>query len=325
MCQQYKFRPIPLTLALFALLLNQTVTAELYRWTDEEGNVHYSDRLPPDAAKTERTELSTEGVPIRTIERPKTEEEFLREQELERLRKEQAELVEKQRAADQALLRTYRSVDDLVMVRDGKLAAIDVMIQSSKGNIRRQQNRLNRLQSDAADLERAGKPMHPALERDIEAMHSGIQNDLAAILRYERSKQDVYEKFADELERFRRLNDIQTPPEATAMQRPELDNLIVCTHSRQCDVLWGLAVAYVEKQATVPIESMSDHIVMTSPPKDEDDISLIVSRIADPETGQVVIFLDLQCQSYTAAATSCRTPKRLAILKQFRTALNSAQ
>ncbi|MBB1126414.1 DUF4124 domain-containing protein [Thiospirillum jenense] len=313
--------------ALLCLLITSSeAPAELYRWVDETGRVQYSDRIPPTAIDKAHVELSNEGAVIRTIDPVKSAEEVRREQELQRLRDERAELLERQRAADRLLLRTYRSVDDLMMMRDGKLAAIDVMIQSTKGNIRRQQNRLNRLQADAANLERVGKPVHPALIRDVTATENGIEDDLGAILRHERAKQDIYEKFAAELERFRRLKDIQATPQEVAQeaQPMQLDNLIVCTTPAECDQLWRQAVSYVETHATMPVESSSDKVMLTLPPTSDEDISLIVSRIRDKTGGGTTIFLDLQCASYTATVSSCRTPARVVVLKGFRSALNNA-
>ncbi|WP_328986758.1 DUF4124 domain-containing protein [Thiorhodovibrio winogradskyi] len=299
---------------------------QLYRWVDDDGKTHFSDRLPPEASGKARVELSDDGIPVREVERAKTREEWLQEQEIERLRKEQQALIEKQRKQDEILLRSYRSSDDLMMMRDGKIAAIDVMVQQIKGNIRRLQNRINRLQEDAADLERAGKPVHPTLERDMQSTKESIEDELALILRHERTKQGIYEDFAEDLERFRRLKDVREPVADTTGEqvRLGLKNLVLCADDRECDLLWGQAVGYVETHSTEPVESLSDNVVITAAPKDEEDISLIVSRIPnDPKNPNAgaVLFLDLQCRSYTETASSCRTPARNAVLEGFRTAL----
>lgn len=316
---------LALALLLGALALSASAQ-QLYQWRDDDGKVHFSDRLPPEASDKARVELSDEGVPVREVERAKTREEWLREREIERLRKEQQALVEKQRKEDEILLRSYRSADDLLMMRNGKIEAIDVMIQQIKGNIRRLQNRVNRLQADAAELERAGKPIHPALERDIASTKASIEDEVALILRHERSKQGIIEKFAEDLERFRRLKDVREPvAENNAEQiRLGLRNLVLCANERECDLLWGQAVGYVETHSTKPIESQSDTVAITTAPQEDDDISLILSRIPsdikNPNAGSV-LFLDLQCRSYTETAASCRTPARLDVLQGFRAAL----
>jgi len=200
------------------------------------------------------------------------------------------------------------------------------MIQSLKGDIRRQQNQLTRLQTDAADYERVGQPVHPALERNMAVTRDSINDKLAAILRHERAKQDVYEKFAGELERFRRLKDLRPTPDeqADAARHAALNNLVTCNEARQCDRLWSQAIAYVEQHATVPIETGSSSVLMTAPPVTDEDISLIVSRIPNEDgKGGASIFLDLQCSNYSTLAATCRTPARLAVLDGFRVALGA--
>lgn len=319
-------RRVSVVLGLALGVLALPVAAQLYRWVDDDGKVHFSDRLPPEATGKARVELSDDGTPVREVEAAKTREEWLREQEIERVRRETQALVDKQRRADEILLRSYRSVDDLLMMRDGKIAAIDVMIQQIKGNIRRLQNRINRLQADAADRERAGKPIPPSTEEDIAATKESIEGDLAQILRHERAKQEIFETFAKDLDRFRRLQDVREPvtPETNVQILLGLQNLVPCADKRECDLLWGQAVGYVETHSTEPVESMSNHVVITAAPDDDEDISLIVSRIPnDPKNPNAgaVLFLDLQCRSYTQSASSCRTPARIEVLEGFRVAL----
>mgnify|MGYP001821960517 FL=1 len=36
----------------------------LYSWTDEDGNVHYSDKVPAEAAEQNKTVLNDQGVAV---------------------------------------------------------------------------------------------------------------------------------------------------------------------------------------------------------------------------------------------------------------------
>ncbi|MBK5968751.1 MULTISPECIES: DUF4124 domain-containing protein [Thiorhodovibrio] len=303
--------------------------SQLYRWVDDDGKVHFSDRLPPEASDKARTELSDEGIPVREVERAKTRAEWMQEQEIERLRKEAQAQIDKQRREDEILLRSYRTADDLIMMRDGKIAAIDVMIQQIRGNVRRLQNQINRFQSNAADLERAGKPVDRRTEQAIASTKESIEGEYAQILQHQLAKQDIYEQFADDLERFRRLKDVREPvaDNGSAEILLGLKNLVPCANDRECDLLWGQAVGYVETNSTEPIESLSNNVVITAAPKDDDDIGLILSRIpndaGDPGAG-ALLFLDLQCRNYVQTALSCRTPARAAVVEGFREALLGA-
>lgn len=59
--------------------------AQLYRWIDEQGNVHYTGKIPPSQSQRGHTELSDNGIRVRSVPPAKTAEELERERELERL------------------------------------------------------------------------------------------------------------------------------------------------------------------------------------------------------------------------------------------------
>src|SRR4051794_39674668 len=46
-----------------------------YRWTDEQGVVHYGDRIPPQYAQQERSVLNSQGVEVRKLDAQKTPEQ----------------------------------------------------------------------------------------------------------------------------------------------------------------------------------------------------------------------------------------------------------
>lgn len=52
------------TLGLAVLMLALPVHAELYKWVDADGKVHYSDRQPPAAAKKQETLRTTAARPL---------------------------------------------------------------------------------------------------------------------------------------------------------------------------------------------------------------------------------------------------------------------
>ena len=141
-------RPLHLPCLVVLTLLATTSDARLYRWVDEAGAVHYTDTLPPAQAERGHAEMSEKGLVVDTTERAKTPEELQREEEAKRARLAAERAKKEQEAADQMLLRTFGSVDDMIMTRDGRLAAVDAMIRLTRGNIRRQQDLLRKLRAD---------------------------------------------------------------------------------------------------------------------------------------------------------------------------------
>ncbi len=58
-CCTMHLRLTTLIFILIASSMTTPATSKLYRWTDTEGKVHYSDKLPPSQANQARPPLSS--------------------------------------------------------------------------------------------------------------------------------------------------------------------------------------------------------------------------------------------------------------------------
>src|SRR4051794_29696488 len=56
-----------ISVAALALVIG-TGEAKLYKWVDENGIVHYTDKIPTDAVDKSNVELNKQAVPIRKME-----------------------------------------------------------------------------------------------------------------------------------------------------------------------------------------------------------------------------------------------------------------
>lgn len=309
--------------AMAALLLPVLCEARFYRWVDEQGVVHYTDRIPPDQVEKGHTALSEKGVPLETVPPAQTLEELKRERELKRLRGEQERLLEQQRAADRVLLSGFRSVDDLIMARDGKLTSVDVVIAVARSSIRREQERLAQQRSEAADLERAGRPIPPHLEEGIAKTERAIRDAYSTIVDRERQKEEIRLGFDRDLKRFRQLKEI--PEDKIQLHedpsRPALGNLVICAGKEHCARLWSRAVAYVREHATTPVQIAGLNILITAAPKTPEDLSLALSLIQDQGEETASLFLDMQCRTPGSADLDCGEELVLRILDGFRKAV----
>jgi hypothetical protein len=317
------FRLVTCLIFLLALSISSVSTARgtrLFRWVDQEGRVHYTDTIPPSAVDQGRAVLNSEGVRVQTVAPAKSAEAVAQEAELARLRKEQQALIEKQRAADQVLLQSFRSEDDIVMARDGKIAAIKVMIQVTRNNVGRQQRALAKLRSTAADLERTGKPLPPQLTQDIAGIERSVRDAYAGILDRQAQEKAIYDTFDKYLTRFRELKRLPIPSkgEDEKAARPPLDNIVLCSASSECDRLWEKAVAYVRKNAATPVPASNSTILITAPPAAAGQISMILSRIQDKKDDGATLFLDLQCQQSIRGQQACNSNAAKKLIKGFR-------
>ena len=316
--------PVP-SLLIFLITSVMSVDAVwggLYRWTDSEGNVFYSDSIPPANIRQGHTEINKGGIHLRTIPRAKTLEEFKKEQELERLRAQQIRLIEQQKAADQVLLRTFRSEDDLIMARDGKLEVIDVMVQVAKKNIRRQQEWLAGLRSDAANMERAGKPVSRNLKNGIDKTERSIQDAIDAISARDEQQDVIRASFDLDLLRFRQLRNLNNDEirEAARTLRPILHGIVTCPSAVECDRFWERANTFVREHASTEIESAGTNILVTAPPLDEADANLILCRVKDQEGEGASIFLELLCRTSLRGQQMCQRADAERFVEEFRAA-----
>lgn len=316
-------RQISLTLltSLLVFLALPAVAGKLYQWTDENGEKYYSDRVPPEHARREHRRLNPQGIEIERREPAKTPEQLAREQELKQLRAEQQRILEEQRARDRVLLRTFRTEDDLLMARNGKLVAVDAQIKLADSNVKRLRTRLADLQARAAALERRGDAVNRNLLQNIDQLRDQIENNYRYIVTREQDKLAIRERFEQDLQRFRQVQSLRAG-ETAALEQWEptqavVETLIACEGAAECDRFWGRAKAFAKRYATMPVQMSSERIYMTSEPLGNQDIGVTVSRLAAGDSAEN-IFLDVQCRNNSFGEELCNGPRVKQILESFR-------
>lgn len=316
-----------IALGLSLILLTSGVAeAKLYRWVDDKGEVHYSDKVPPQAMQGEHTRLNERGITIEREAPVQTPEERAKKEEVNRLRDEAQRLAAEQKAQDAALLRTFRSEDDIVLTRDGKLAAVDAQIQLSQSNIKRLKRQLASLQENAANMEKQGRKIGPRQQQDIEASQRQIEEAYATILRRERDKAQIAQAYDIDIKRFRELRNLNTD---TATPQPRdrpavfLDTLVTCDNELQCNQAWEKARAYAKQHTNTPVQVDSSRILMTAPARRNTELSLTVSRVLLGNGPAERIFLDIQCRDTALGEEYCASDAVNTIRSGFKPLLDS--
>jgi len=178
-----------------------------YKWKDEQGNVHFDDVLPEEAMKQGYDVVNSDGLIIKHVDRAKTAEE-MKAADAEAARKAAAKRIADEHAkADQQTLAAYPTEHDLVDAQKSQLAMLDQNIHATELSLQSQEKSLAELLSHAADLDRNGKPVPPALQKQIDALRKNIGQQKDYISAKEQEKIDAGKKFEVELERYRRLRD----------------------------------------------------------------------------------------------------------------------
>ena len=200
---------VPVLLFLAGTALSPATFAGIKCWTNKEGVRECGNAVPPEYAQQGHEELNERGLTIKEQERAKTPEELAAEAaERERLALEQAErerLAREQAARDRVLLDTFTTEEDLLLARDGKLAALDARIQHTQQVVEKLRGNLAALQQEAARAELSGQPVTDKLHHDISRVKRQIGENRGFIEQRQHEKTELMAQFQADLDRYREL------------------------------------------------------------------------------------------------------------------------
>jgi len=179
-------------------------TSIVYRWTDEQGVVHYGDRIPPQYAQKERAVLNSQGVEVRKLDAQKTPEQAAAE-----ARSQQS--VFRQRQHDTFLTTNYGSVKEIEALRDVRLDQLRGQKSAAEQYVESLHSRLTTLQARA----KVFKPYSPRPE--AHRMPDSLAEDLVHTLNELRSQSNLVvakseeeaalkAQFQADIERYRELH-----------------------------------------------------------------------------------------------------------------------
>lgn len=200
---------IALITTLTLVSLSMPAQARIVCWTNKDGVKECGDKVPPEYAQTDRQELSKQGLVVDEKERAKTDEELAEEKRQAELQAEQDRIAQEEARRDKILLDTFSNIDDIEMTRDGKIAAIQTSISLAEARNQKLQAELEKLVEQAANQERAGKPIPEDLEKDIESLRRQIKTNDDFIADKRKEQDLVREASAKDVERFKELKSIQ--------------------------------------------------------------------------------------------------------------------
>lgn len=179
---------------------------KLYRWVDENGVVHYGDHIPAEYADMEKRVLNEHGVTVGVLRGKKTAEEIAEENRLADL-KRQAEL---QRRADEALLATYLSVDEIIMHRDRRVELFQAQSRVTELYLRNMMRRMTALREEASRYrpyseDPNAEMIDPELAEDILVTKATIKRHQANLERFREDEQSIVARFDGDIDRFKML------------------------------------------------------------------------------------------------------------------------
>ena len=199
--------PLAVSLGLYSA---GAAAAKMYKWVDENGQVHYSSSLPASQVKKQHQQLNKQGVVVSTTDAAKSEEELAAEAEARRKAEaeaaEAARLREIQDKKDQVLLLTFSSEEELSLARDNRIEVLDSVISLINKNIAVTQKKLSELQENADKIYLSqGKDVPGGLAQKIEHFERKIDNRHAQLRLKQAEKDKINQQFELDLTRYRAL------------------------------------------------------------------------------------------------------------------------
>ena len=201
-------------LVLGILMFSQAgFAAGLKKWKDKDGQWHFGDVIPPEYSQQSYEELNKQGMTIDVQQRAKTDAEIAEEKRKAAIEEKKKKQAEEQARHDRILIDTFSNVDDIVMARDGKVAAINSRISLAEKRIEKLQQDLDSRMGEAAAQERSGKTPSKELKRDIDSLRRQVKNQQDFINAQNNEKDEVMASYAKDIQRFKELRSGPMPAE----------------------------------------------------------------------------------------------------------------
>lgn len=188
---------------LIALPIALPAKAATYKWVDDKGVVHYTDKLPAEISNKGGTMLDKQARPLKKIDPAPTPEQIRAREAEEEQRRLLAKVNEEIARRDRALVASYTTENELDLARNRALGTIDAQVDSSNAYTLQLVQRRQELEQRRAALN--GKQMPVALEREIEGTESELEKTSALLDSKKRERQAVVARYDADRLRWREL------------------------------------------------------------------------------------------------------------------------
>lgn len=200
-------RLIVLLVIFLSCIAHDVEAKKLYKWVDEDGRVHYSDKVPPEQNKLAREELNQEGVVTGKVARAKTKEEMAAEEEVMKIARLQAIEAEKEKERikkeKNTILKSYINEDEIIRTKEERISGLNRNIEAAEQNLLIQQRNHEDLLLRAADKERNGEVVSEAFKSQIETVKKQIQYQKDYISDKQAEIIELGKKYDYDLEKYR--------------------------------------------------------------------------------------------------------------------------
>jgi methionine-rich copper-binding protein CopC len=198
-------RSVLLVLSIALIGSSFCAHAKMYKWVDENGQMHFSDKVPVEYMLKAHDELNEHGIVTKHKAAAKTEAEKAEDKRLawEQKQLELAEKKKKQR--DRVLLDTYTTERDLIVARDARLDAVDSQIQLAETIISDSNKNIESLEKQVAQIKASSREVPADIYGRLNKEKQQVKVQSQVKDKHKDRRDIISKQFQEYIERFKVL------------------------------------------------------------------------------------------------------------------------
>tara|TARA_Y100000590_G_scaffold250478_2_gene281381 strand:+ start:11706 stop:12377 length:672 start_codon:yes stop_codon:yes gene_type:complete len=187
-----------------ALVAGPGYAKKMYRFK-VDGAVIIKDYVPSEYSHLGYDVLNSKGMVIDRVERAPTPEELKEKRAQEARAEARRQAMEKRKEEDRRLLRLYASPEDVERARQRRVEEVNSYIGLQRRRITELQEKLERSEGQAANIERKGREVPADLRLEIAQLQAAIRDAQNTIKDRQEEMIKITQEYASEYERIRVL------------------------------------------------------------------------------------------------------------------------
>jgi hypothetical protein len=212
--QQLRWSAAACFAAWLALGALPAAAAGMYKWTDDQGIVHYSDQLPVDGVNKGGVVIDKQGRQVKKIDPMLTPAQAkAKEAEDERLRQIAKGQEDKSRR-DIALTHSYTSEEEIDFARSRALLAVESQLRSAETYIAELSRRQQELKKDK--LAYGTKPVPASLDNELSSLDEELARQDKVLAQRRAEITAINAKYESDKLRWREIRSDQAKPTGPA-------------------------------------------------------------------------------------------------------------
>ena len=192
-----------LVMAAVLISCSFVVQAKMFKWVDENGQMHFGDKIPQKYQVKEHEELNDYGVSTKHLAAKKTPEEKAKERRLEKERIKAVLAEDRQKKLDRELLDIYSTERDLVVARDSRLNAIATQVQMSEAIINATNKKIESMEKQVINIKASKREVPIDLYNRIDSEKQQVAVQNRVMTKHKKHSNEILEKYNGYIERFR--------------------------------------------------------------------------------------------------------------------------